>query len=93
MPDIEINVEGLVADVDGPIVIINIGSELGLSVGATLNVVRVSRVVKDPSTGRVLREITAAVGSIRLDDVAEGSSVGTIISGEGTKAGDKVVGG
>jgi hypothetical protein len=74
-------------------VILNIGSSHGLTAGTTLQVVRVSRVIKDPATGKVIREVTSPVGAVRVDDVDEGSSVGTLLSGDDVKVGDKVVSG
>ena len=71
-------------------VILNVGSSHGVEAGAILKVKRVTRTVKDPATGRVLREIASIIGEIRVDEVDEGSSVGTIISGDSVKVGDKV---
>ncbi len=85
-----IKIDGMVADVDGSMVILNVGSSHGLKAGTVLKVKRVARTVKDPATGRVLREISIIIGEIRLDEVDEGSSVGTIISGDSVQVGDKV---
>ncbi len=90
IPEVTIKIDGLVADVDGSMVILNVGSSHGLEAGTVLKVKRVTRTVKDPATGRVLREISSIIGEIRLDEVDEGSSVGTIISGDSVQVGDKV---
>ena len=90
IPEVTVKIDGMVADVDGSMVILNVGSSHGLQAGALLKVKRVTRTVKDPATGRVLREISTIIGEIRLEEVDEGSSVGTIISGDSVAVGDKV---
>jgi curli biogenesis system outer membrane secretion channel CsgG len=85
-----ITVEGLVAAVDGGQVVLNVGSKSGLKVGDQLTVQRVTKEIKDPSTGAVIRRLTSPVGVIRLTDVDEISAVGTPVSGSGFKVGDAV---
>ncbi|MFI5115382.1 MAG: CsgG/HfaB family protein [Terriglobales bacterium] len=85
-----VTVEGLVAAVDGGQVILNVGSKSGLKVGDQLTVQRVTKEIKDPSTGAVIRRLTSPVGVIRLTDVDEISAVGTPVSGSGFKVGDAV---
>jgi curli biogenesis system outer membrane secretion channel CsgG len=85
-----ISVEGVVAAVDGGQVILNIGSKSGLKVGDQLTVQRVTKEIKDPTTGAVIRRMTSPVGVIRLTDVDEISAVGTPVSGSGFKVGDAV---
>jgi curli biogenesis system outer membrane secretion channel CsgG len=84
-----ITVEGLVASVDGGIVL-NVGSKNGVKVGDTLNVERVTREIKDPSTGKVIRRMTTPVGVVKVTDVDDGSSVCSVVSGSGFKIGDAV---
>ena len=83
-------IRGLVADVNGSSVILNVGRAHGLDVGATLHVLRVNRTVQDPATGKPLREIVADVGQVRIVEVDKDSSSGTIISGNDIKVGDLV---
>jgi curli biogenesis system outer membrane secretion channel CsgG len=90
MPEIKFEIRGLVADVAGSTVILNVGSSHGLQVGDTLNVLRVSRTIKDPATGKVLREVTKTLGQVKISEADEGSSVGIITSGSGIKVGDLV---
>jgi curli biogenesis system outer membrane secretion channel CsgG len=85
-----ISVEGLVAAVDGGQVVLNIGAKAGLKVGDQLTVKRITKEIKDPSTGQVIRRMTSDVGVIRLTDVDEISAVGTPVSGSGFKVGDAV---
>ena len=85
-----VQVSGLVADVDGRTLVVNVGRKAGVKVGDTLAVERLSREVKDPSTGRVIRRVTSPVGSIRVTEVDEESSVASVVSGDGFKVGDAV---
>jgi curli biogenesis system outer membrane secretion channel CsgG len=85
-----VKVEGLVAAVDGGQIILNVGARAGLKVGDQLNVERVTREIKDPSTGAVIRKMSSTIGVIRLTDVDDGSAVGTAVSGSGFKVGDMV---
>ena len=84
------DIRGLVADVSGNSVVLNVGRSHGLEAGATLNVLRVDRTIKDPATGKPLREIVSEVGRVRVDEADNDSSTGTIISGTGIKLGDLV---
>jgi curli biogenesis system outer membrane secretion channel CsgG len=81
-------VEGLVAAVDGGQVVLNVGSKSGLKVGDQMNIERVTKEIKDPATGQVIRRMTTPVGVIKITDVDAGSAVATIISGSGFKVGD-----
>ncbi len=55
-----ITVEGLIAAVDGGQIILNVGGKAGVKVGDQLNVERVSKEIKDPSTGKVIRRMANA---------------------------------
>ncbi len=90
IPEHQVVIEGLVADVDGNTVILNVGSGQGLQVGDTLAVHRITRTVKDPSTGQVLRQITSQVGSVRVVEVDERSAVANVVGGGDVKVGDQV---
>ena len=81
-------VEGLVAAVDGGQVVLNVGSKSGLKVGDQMNIERVTKEIKDPATGQVIRRMTTPVGVIKITDVDAGSAVATIVSGSGFKVGD-----
>jgi curli biogenesis system outer membrane secretion channel CsgG len=50
-----ITVEGLVAAVDGGQIVLNVGGKAGVKVGDQLSVMRVTREIKDPATGAVIR--------------------------------------
>lgn len=85
-----ITVEGLIAAVDGGQIILNVGAKAGVKVGDQLNVERVSKEIKDPSTGKVIRRMSTSVGVVRVTDVDDISSVATTVSGSGFKTGDAV---
>jgi curli biogenesis system outer membrane secretion channel CsgG len=90
MPAREVNVEGLVADVAGNVLILNVGSSAGLRIGDKLSVNQKVREVKDPATGKVLRSIVNKVGDVVITEVDPSSAVGTF-TGSGTpKVGDEV---
>lgn len=84
----QIVVEGLVAAVDSGQVILNVGAKSGVKVGDQLNVERVTREIKDPATGKVLRKMTSPVGVVKVTDVDDVSSVCSVVSGTGFKVGD-----
>jgi len=77
LPVTAVRIEGLVADVSGATLILNIGSRAGVHVGDRLQVARAGREIKDPATGNVLRRTDAPVGEVIVSEVEEGSSSGT----------------
>jgi hypothetical protein len=83
-------VQGLVAAVEGGQIILNVGSPSGIKVGDQMNVERVTREIKDPATGKVLRRLSTPVGVVKITDVDEVSAVATPVSGAGFKVGDAV---
>jgi curli biogenesis system outer membrane secretion channel CsgG len=85
-----ITVEGLVAAVDGGQIVLNVGGKAGVKVGDQLEVVRVTREIKDPETGQVIRRLSSTVGIIRATDVDDASAVCAPVSGSGFKTGDRV---
>jgi curli biogenesis system outer membrane secretion channel CsgG len=85
-----ITVEGLVAAVDGGQIILNVGGRAGVKVGDQLTVTRVTREIKDPTTGAVIRRLATAVGVVKATDVDDASAVCVPVSGNGFKTGDAV---
>jgi len=81
-------VEGVVAAVDGGQVILNVGGNAGVKVGDQLQIVRVTKEIKDPTTGAVLRKLTTQIGVVKATDVDAASSVCTPVSGSDFKTGD-----
>jgi len=85
-----VNVSGLVAAVEGGQIILNVGGKAGLKVGDQLNVERVTREIKDPATGTVIRRLASAVGVVKITEVDDISAVAVVVSGTGFKVGDAV---
>ena len=85
-----ITVEGVVAAVEGNQVILNVGAKAGVKVGDQFNVERVTKEIKDPTTGAVIRRMATTVGVVKATDVDDTSAVCEVVSGSGFKIGDKV---
>jgi len=83
-------VQGLVAAVAGPQIILNVGSKAGVKVGDQLNVERVSQEIKDPATGKVIRRLATPVGVLKVTEVDADSAVASVVSGTGFKVSDVV---
>jgi curli biogenesis system outer membrane secretion channel CsgG len=85
-----VTVDGLVAAVDGGQIILNVGKKAGVNVGDQLEVVRVTKEIKDPETGNVIRRLTSSIGIIKATDVDDASAVCSPVSGSGFQSGDRV---
>ncbi|MBZ5694459.1 MAG: curli production assembly protein CsgG [Acidobacteriia bacterium] len=81
-------VSGLVAAVDGGQVVLNVGAKSGVKVGDTLSIERITKEIKDPATGAVLRRLSTPIGVVRVTDVDDISSIASPVSGAGFKVGD-----
>jgi curli biogenesis system outer membrane secretion channel CsgG len=81
-------VEGLVAAVEAGTVVLNVGAKAGVKTGDQLSIERITREIKDPSSGAVLRKLTTKIGVVEVTDVDDVSSVAKIVSGTGFKVGD-----
>lgn len=88
LPKATPNVNAVVADVSGSVIVLNKGGAAGYRQGMRLSVERVTKQVKDPQTGKVIRSITQPLGIIELTEVDSESSIGKIVSGSGFKVGD-----
>ncbi|MGA3265136.1 MAG: CsgG/HfaB family protein [Terracidiphilus sp.] len=85
-----ITIDGLVAAVDGGQIVLNVGARAGVKVGDQLEVVRVTKEIKDPATGNVIRRLTSSIGIIKATDVDDGSAVCVPVSGSDFQTGDRV---
>jgi curli biogenesis system outer membrane secretion channel CsgG len=83
-------VTGLVAAVDGGQIVLNVGAKAGVKVGDQLSVERVTKEIKDPTTGQVIRRLASPIGTIRVTDVDDISSVAAAVTGTDFKVGDAV---
>lgn len=85
-----IPVAGVVADVDGNNIIINVGTSAGVQVGAILDVMHPVRTVKDPTTGKVLRTIENKVGDLKITSADATSATGSFTGAAKPAVGDAV---
>ncbi|MCW5965005.1 MAG: curli production assembly protein CsgG [Bryobacterales bacterium] len=90
LPTRTVSVEGLVADIDGKTMILNVGTRSGVKVGDTLSVQRKVREVRDPASGKVIRSITETVGSATVTEADESSAVANFVGTGAPKVGDVV---
>jgi curli biogenesis system outer membrane secretion channel CsgG len=85
-----LKIDGLVAAVDGGQIVLNVGTKAGVHSGDQLEVVRVTKEIKDPATGAVIRRLTTSVGIVKATDVDDASAVCTAVTGSGFQVGDHV---
>ena len=90
LPHTVVKINGVVADASGNTITINVGGKAGLRVGDVLQVSRVSRVIKDPVTGKPLRSVADTLGQIQITAVDDDSAVGTFTGTGPVKVGDAV---
>jgi curli biogenesis system outer membrane secretion channel CsgG len=88
LPTVKVSVSGLVADVNGNTLIINVGSKTGLKIGDTLDISRQVRTVKDPATGKVLKAITDKLGTATVTQIDADSATLTYAGTNPPKVGD-----
>jgi curli biogenesis system outer membrane secretion channel CsgG len=90
LPTTAVSLNGLVADVSGNSLVLNIGSKSGVKVGDKLSVSRVGREIRDPATGKIIRRVEDRLGEITITEVDESSAVGTYSGTGAVKVGDSV---
>ncbi len=66
------------------------GTELGIRTGMEFEVLRQSKVVKHPKTGKVLKVIHETVGVVKATEVEEGVTTVEVVEGSGFETGDVV---
>lgn len=90
LPEKVVNIDGLIADVSGSTLVLNVGTRVGVRVGQVLQVQQAGREIRDPATGRVIRRLTTPIGEVRITEADELSSVGTYSGAGKPKNGDSV---
>lgn len=90
LPTHKVEFTGLVADVTGNTLVLNVGSKDGVKVGDTIDISRPVKTVKDPTSGKVLRTITNKMGTATVTDVDAGSATATYTGSAPAKVGDEV---
>jgi curli biogenesis system outer membrane secretion channel CsgG len=90
LPTVKVQVSGVVADVTGNTLVLNVGSKNGVKVGDQLSVSRKVKDVKDPTTGAVIKTIVSQLGTATVTEVDEGSATATYNGSTAPKVGDVV---
>lgn len=88
VPTIKLEINGLVADVSGNTLILNVGKKVGVKVGDKLIISRQVRVVKDPATGKVIKSVEDKIGDALVTEVDDDSSTATFSGSGAPKVGD-----
>ena len=88
LPTIHATYSGVVADVSGNTLIINIGNRVGVRAGDVIQISRPVRTVKDPTTGKVLKTVTSQLGTATITDVDADSATATYSGATPPKVGD-----
>jgi curli biogenesis system outer membrane secretion channel CsgG len=85
-----VDYSGLVADVSGTTLILNVGTLKGVRVGDIVEISRAGRQILDPQTKKVIRTIVDKVGTAKVTE-ADDASATAIITGTATvQVGDQV---
>ena len=90
LPTRVVVVEGLVADVAGATLTLNVGTRAGVKVGDRLEVKRPIREIRDPASGKVIRRVEDKLGVMVITEADEQSAVGTYTGTGQPKVGDAV---
>ncbi len=88
LPSKVVTIDGLVADVSGNALVLNVGSRAGVKVGDRLQIKRTGKAITDPATGKVLRRAETLLGEIVIKEVDEVSSTGDFSGTGAVKVGD-----
>ncbi len=89
LPVTRVDYSGLIADVSGNTLILNVGKQAGVQVGDTIEIARAGRTILDPQTKKVLRTIMDKIGTARITEVDAVSSTATTTD-TAVKVGDQV---
>jgi curli biogenesis system outer membrane secretion channel CsgG len=90
MPEVVVTINGMVADVSGGTLILNVGKNNGVKTGDVLKVLHAGREIKDPATGKVLRRIETDIGQVTITQADDTSSEGTFSGTGKVTVGDSV---
>ncbi len=85
-----IDYTGLVADVSGSTLILNVGTLNGVHVGDTVEITRAGRQILDPQTKKVLRTTVNAVGTATITEADDASATATLTKAAAVQVGDRV---
>jgi curli biogenesis system outer membrane secretion channel CsgG len=88
LPTVKVTVSGLVADVEGNTVILNVGTKAGVKVGDRLAVSHKGKEIRDPATGKVLKVMLTKLGDLTITQADDTSSTGTFSGSTPPAVGD-----
>jgi curli biogenesis system outer membrane secretion channel CsgG len=88
LPTRKAEFSGLVADVSGNTIILNIGRNSGVQVGDMVDISRPVRTVKDPASGKVIKTITNEMGTATVTEVDADSCTANYSGSGPAKVGD-----
>ena len=81
---------GVIADVSGKTLILNVGKKSGVQVGDTIEISRAGRTILDPQTKKVLRTLVDKVGAATVTEADDVSATATILDNAAVKVGDQI---
>ncbi len=90
IPTLKIEFTGLVADVSGTTIIVNVGKKSGVKVGDKILVTRAVRTIKDPATGKVIKSVEDKIGEATVTEADSDSATATFSGASAVKVGDTV---
>jgi curli biogenesis system outer membrane secretion channel CsgG len=77
LPTVKVEVSGLIADVTGNTLVLNVGTKAGVRVGDHLGVFHAGKEIRDPATGKVLKRMETRLGDVTITEADETTSTGT----------------
>jgi curli biogenesis system outer membrane secretion channel CsgG len=89
IPILKISIDGLVADVSGSTLIINVGKSAGVKLGDKLEISRDVRSITDPATGKLLTSVVDELGIATVTQVADNFSTATFSGTGAVQVGDR----
>ncbi|MGH9455704.1 MAG: CsgG/HfaB family protein [Terriglobia bacterium] len=90
LPTHVVAISGLVADVSGNTLILNVGSTAGVQMGEDLTVARKVRDIRDPASGKIIKSVVNTLGTVKITQLDALSATGTFTGSGAPKVGDMV---
>jgi curli biogenesis system outer membrane secretion channel CsgG len=90
IPTLKMEMDGLVAEVAGNAITLNIGKKSGLKVGDKLSIVREVRAAADPQTERSLPPVLESLGEATVTEVADDYATARVAGSVQVQIGDRV---
>ena len=85
-----VDYSGVVADVSGTTLIVNVGTLKGVQVGDTIEITRAGRQILDPQTKKVLRTIVEKIATAKVIEADNDSATATLSGTAAVQVGDQV---